>query len=482
MAAPTTPKDPGFGPPPGSVGDSPYATHLSETEIQRKIQQGVGGGQPIRTDDPAFQVEGSKLTAATRKDARIVYRDLPNIQSLTTWTVQQQRSAIWSHMWGVFEESGQLVDAVIGDDRIQATLGSRISNLFGRPVIIEPSQHPDVKGSDAAREVADAWAAHWPNMATPAVMTELAAYSILMGFEPFQIPWDTSGPIWLPYMRPWHPRFTYYHWGLRKFVAFSLDGPLAILPGNGKWGLHAPYGEYRGWIRGAIRAVATPWLGRHWALRDWLRFSEVHGIPIRKAIVPAASDETQRDAYEAALAKLGNESTIMVSRGVDGSNGYDLELVEAKDTAWESFPGLRDHCDMAIVLAIMFQNLTTEVTGGSLAATSSHMDVRDDAASYDNEEWKSTIHCQVAQPFAWLNYGDAKLAPVTRWDVQKRGEWEAQAKQFQAFGTAIEVLRRGGVEFKDPGEVRRFAAERFGLRGLPEFSIKEPVAGGGMGK
>jgi len=27
--------------------------------------------------------------------------------------------------------------------------------------------------------------------------------------------------------------------------------------------------------------------------------------------------------------------------------------------------GLRDHCDMSIVLAILFQNLTTEVTGKS---------------------------------------------------------------------------------------------------------------------
>jgi phage gp29-like protein len=470
--------DSGTGPPKGGIGDSPYAQNTPIPTLQKQLVDGVGGNHQIRTDDPAFQTpRANPADGLTKSDARVVYRDLPIVSSLTTWTVEQMREAVWSHMWGVFEQSGQLCDAILGDDRIQATLGSRISNLFGREVIHEPAND-----SDAAREVCDAWAEHWPNMATPSVMTELAVYSILMGFEPFQVPWDTSGPKWLPYIRPWHPRYTYYHWQLRTYVAMSQDGPLAIQPGNGKWGLHAPYGEYRGWIRGAIRPVATPWLGRHWALRDWLRFSEVHGIPIKKLYVPAASDEAQRDRAVTAVSQLGSETAIMLARGVDGERtGYDLELEEAKDTAWESFPGLRDHCDMAIVLSIMFQNLTTEVTGGSLAATSSHMDVRDDSAAYDNKEWSATIR-QVSKPFAWINYGDPALAPKTRWDVQKRGEWEANAKQFQQFGTAIEVLRRGGIEFDSPEEVRKFASDRFGLRALPTFKIVPPVAVGGGGK
>ena len=40
-------------------------------------------------------------------------------------------------------------------------------------------------------------------------------------------------------------------------------------------------------------------------------------------------------------------------------------------------------------------------------------------------------------------------------------------------------MRRGGIQFKDPEQVRRFAAERLGLADLPDFDIVEPVAGGG---
>jgi phage gp29-like protein len=309
-------------------------------------------------------------------------------------------------------------------------------------------------------------------------LNECHAYAILMGFMPAQLVWDTSGDVWRPYLRPWHPRYTYYHWALRRYIALSLDGQLAITPGDGKWVLHAPYGEYRGWIRGAIRATAEPWLIRHFAYRDWARFSEVHGMPIRKAVVPAAAGEPDRDRYQAQLTNLGQETTIMVQKGVDGTNDYDLELVEATDAAWQAFPGLIDRCDMSIVLALLFQNLTTEVRGGSFAATEAHMDIRQSGIQADESAWSCTVYNQIARPFAFLNFGDADLAPITNWDVSARQDYVENAKMWQQFGTGVEVLRRGGVEFSDTEALRQYAAERFGLHGLPSFTITDPVSGG----
>lgn len=449
-------------------------------DLARRVNDKLGGTDRIRRDDPAFQPPGDPMAGTKPKDVRIVYRDIPLVTSLTSWTVDLIRQALITHMYGIYELSGQLVDAIFGDDRVQATLGSRISGLFGREVRFRPADD-----SMAAREVCDAWVKAWPTLATAAAMTELQAYSIFMGWMPSQITWGTQHGIdYCPYLRPWHPRYTYYHWDLRQYIALSQDGELPILGGNGKWLLHAPYGHYRGWIRGAVRATAYPWLMRHWALRDWARFSEVHGMPIKKGITPASADQQQRDAYEAALSQLATETTLLVTQGNDGANHYDFELVEAKDTAWESFPGLRDHCDMAIVLALMFQNLTTEVKGGSFAATTAHMDIRQGGIQYDNAAWRWTIHQQIARPFAWLNFGDAELAPITDWDVTPREEYEHNAKQFNQFGVAIKDLRAGGVEFVDTEALRTFCREKFGLDGLPDFIIKDPPApaGGGFGQ
>jgi phage gp29-like protein len=151
------------------------------------------------------------------------------------------------------------------------------------------------------------------------------------------------------------------------------------------------------------------------------------------------------------------------------------------DASWESFPALIGNCDMSIVLALLFQNLTTEVHGGSLAATDAHMDVRDSGLQDDNAAWRNTLHMQVARPFAYFNFGDADLAPWTEWDVASRAQYAENAKQFQAFGTAVEVMARGGIKFAFVEELRKFAADRFGLDKLPDFTIGDPPAGKGGG-
>lgn len=465
----SAPLDPGIGPPPGTPGASPGPIY----DIEQMAKDGAAqvGPVTVQTDDPGFMPPHSPLKVGDAKArTKLVYRDIPLVQVQNTWSIQQARNALYTHQIGIFEQSGQLVDSILGDPRVMATTRSRVTALFGRPVKFRPAND-----SSAAKEVCDAWVEHWPRFAGAYGLQLAHVYAIHMGWSASQIAWDTSGALDLPYLRFWHPRYTYYHWSLRKYVALSQDGQIAIEPSNGKWLLYAPHGDYRGWIHGAIRAVTEPWLYRHFGARDMARFSEVHGLPTRVGKVPAASDPIERSNFESQLGNLGSDAAMIVPQGVDGVNSYDYGLVEATDTAWESFPGLIDRADMDIVLAILMVNLTTEVRGGSFAATTAHMDKERGGTEFDNQGWKTAIYNQVSRPFAWLNYGDPTLAPWTEWDVRSRSEFDEKAKAFYSFGQSIEVLRRGGVEFKDANEVRAWAEDRFGLDGMPEFKITEPV-------
>lgn len=462
--------DPGYGPPPGSSSDGAPSVALDD------LAKMYGGAAKVDTNDPAFAAPTDPSKSLTRGQTKLVYRDLPLVTIQNTWTVDQARGALYAHMAGMFDASAQLFDSICGDPRVIATLGSRNAGLFGREVRFDAAND-----SSAAKEVLDAWRAWWPKLERDAAMVEMNIYAIGMGFAPAQLVWDTTGDVWGPFLRPWHPRFTYFHWPSFKYRALSQDGELAILPGNGKWVLHAPFGAYRGWIRGAVRGLAEPWMLRHFATRDMARFSEVHGLPTRVGKVPAVSDPGERSQFEADIANVGADTAMILPQGVDGpEGGYGYELVEARDTAWESFPGLIDRCDMDIVLAILFQNLTTEVKGGSFAATSAHMDIRESGIQGDDQAWTCTLD-QIARPFAWLNFGDADLAPRTYRDVKPRAELETNAKQFLQFATAIEMLARGGVKFKDVDALRKFAAKKFGLDTLPGFEIGDPVASSGMG-
>ena len=462
--------DPGYGPPPGKPSGPARDGGVPFDQLGKQYLAGLD----VDTNDPAFRKPIDATDANTKARSKLVYRDIPLVTIQNTWSIEQARGALYAHLMGQFYASGLLCDSILGDDRVTATLNSRASALFGRPVRFKPAND-----GAAAKECADVWEAWWPRLAADSAFRETHDYSTIMGFGHDQIVWDRDQPglEFAPSLRPWHPVFTWYDWNLRCYQAIGQDAMIPIVPGNGKWLEHAPYGSYRGWIRGALRPVVEPWMLRHFGFRDMARFGEVHGNPTRVGDVPIVGDPVERAAFEAAIANMGANTAMIVPGGVDPKDGqgYNYRLVEATSTAWEVHPAQIDRCDMAIVLAILMVNLTTEVNGGSYGATKAHMDKERGGTQFDNQSWKYTVYRDLARPFAYLNYGDANLAPWTWYDVVAQQEYEDRAKRFYSFGQGIEVLRRGGVEFLSAGDVRSWAIDRFGLDGMPEFKITEPV-------
>lgn len=478
----STEGDVGYGPPPGRPdGPAREGGGVPLDELARRYTAGLEQG----SKDPVFNRPIDATDANTRARVRLVYRDVPLVTIQNTWSVEQCRSAMYAHATGQFFASGQLCDSMIGDDRIAATLNSRAAAWLGRDVRFRAADD-----SSAAKECLDAWVAWWPRLSGDASIREMSDYAVMMGQGHSQLVWDTSQPRldFAPCMRPWHPVFTWYDLSLRCFQAVGQDGNVPIIPGNGKWVEWAPYGSYRGWIRGAIRACVEPWILRHFGFRDMARFGEVHGNPTRKGYVPMVGDPVERSNFEASLSRLGADTAMIVPRGVDANDGtgYDYELVEAKSSAWEVHPAQIDRCDMAIVLALLMVNLTTQVEGGSYGAAKVQMDVRSQGSQLDNQTAKRVIYGQIARVFAYLNFGDANLAPWTWFDVKGADEYASNARQLQAVGTGIQTLRQGGVKFRDAEGLRAWIARTFGFEDFPAFDFEDPPkagsSGGGFGK
>ena len=475
-------EDAGYGPPPGNPSGPARGGGFPMDRLARQYLAGLEG---LDTDDPAFRRPFDATDENTRARARLIYRDIPLVTIQNTWTVEQLRAAVRAHLEGQFYLSGQLCDSILGDDRVTSTLNSRAAALFGREVRFATADE-----SSAARECLDAWMRWWPRLTGDSAIRETQDYGTIMGFAHDQIVWDTHQPglDYAPSLRPWHPVFEYYSWPDRCFMAIG-DTTIPIIPGDGKWLEYAPFGSYRGWIRGALRPVVEPWALRHMGFRDMARFGEVHGSPTRVGHVPILGDPAERAKFEEAITRVGADTAMILPRGIDekDGSGYDYSLVEATSTAWEVHPAQISQCDAAIVMALLMTALTTEVEsgggGGSYASAKVGMDIRSEGAQLDNQTWRRTYYTQLARPFAYLNFGDANLAPHTWYDVRGREEYASNSKQFREFMTGIEVGRRGGVEFVDEDEVRRYATERFGLDGLPRFRIVPPVSGGmGGGK
>jgi hypothetical protein len=470
--------DPGYGPPPGKPSGTARQGGGSVTFDQLAKQ--YMSGLDVDTDDIAHRKPIDTTDSNTRARAKLVYRDVPLVTVQNTWSVPEARGAMYAHLIGQFYASGQLCDSILGDDRVTATLNARATALFGRE-----SRFKAADDSAAAKECLDAWEKWWPRLIGTSALRETSDYGTMMGFAHDQVLWHrkVSGLDYAPELRPWHPVFTYYDWDRRCYMAIGSDGVIPIVGGNGKWLEFTPFGGYRGWMRGAMRPVVEPWMLRHFGFRDMARFGEVHGNPTRKGIVPIVGDPIERQNFETALAGLGADAALIVPGGVDGQDGqgYDYELVEATSQAWKVHPAQIDRCDMAIVLAILMVNLTTEVGEGSLAASKTHAAKENAGTQFDNMAWKHCLYTQLARPFAYLNFGNADLAPWTWWDVTPIEQYTSNADQFLKFSQGLLALRQGGIEFSDPDEVQEWASKTLGLPGLPKFTVKEPVAPGGMG-
>src|ERR1700680_4755031 len=96
---------------------------------RRPTIEKVTGGFPEQTykGDPGFQPPVDPITGepvdAVKSRAKLVYRDVPILTIQNGWSVAGVRNALYQNMWGYFFESGQLVDSMLGDPRVQATLG-----------------------------------------------------------------------------------------------------------------------------------------------------------------------------------------------------------------------------------------------------------------------------------------------------------------------------------------------------------------------
>lgn len=429
-----------------------------------------------RTDDPAFQPPPGPLDASIRARASVIQREIPITTTQTGYTVQEVRNAIAVMVSGQFDLSTQLADSVMADSRVAATLSSRTGGLLGRPV--EFSIPPGYEDDEEAKLALRVWRHNWDAIFPESTASEFLRWVIMHGWGAGQNIWDTSRKWWIPTASTWYPRFMYYHLRLRVYVAITQDGQVPVTPGDGTWILHAPHGYYRGWMRGSLWSVAPWWLARNYCLRDWSRYSERHGMPILLAETPAAGDPAMVAGFRQDLESLGQESVVECPQGVEPQYSYGLKLVEATDQGWQGFLQLINACNTEITLAIMGQNLTTEIKEGSFAAARVHADVKQTFLEADARALERTVYTQIAQPFAAMNWGRPEIAPRTRWCVEPVEDNATRAEIFAKLAAGIFEFRRGGKKIRN---LTKFV-EQFGINmQLADVADAPPLQGKGGG-
>jgi len=405
-----------------------------------------------------------------------VFYDLP-VSLQSSWDFPSIAQALDNHDLGQFAQSGMLAEAMTRDDRVLAVLNTRVLGLLGLPRTIAASNTADRRrGKRVAAEVAEKFDQYAPSE----IMATALRWAVPMGFALMEVLWYGDEDGWSFELRPWHPQFVYYRVDLRKYHVITGDGIVEVNPGDGKWFLYAPHGFYRGWMQGAVRGIAQPWIGKLYAFRDWLRYCEVHGLPTRCIMGPTGADEPEKDAMFNSIQTMGTDTTLFLPQGVNESGqSWDFKLVEAQDQSWQTFKNQEEMCEKKIAITILGQNLTTEVSGGSYAAAKVHGQVRQDYLEADARTLAQEFRRQVLRPWAAYNYGDPDLAPMLSWDVTPPDDRTGMATVVAQVAAAITSLAASAPEVDRRALLEQFDIPVLAVEDTPDAAPAAPDAAPG---
>lgn len=205
------------------------------------------------------------------------------------------------------------------------------------------------------------------------------------------------------------------------------------------------------WMRGAMRSRAAASVVKRLGVRWWLKMLERWGQPQVVAYrADTATADDEGDEVIAALRAMGSDWRATLPEG------WKLEAIPVQvqtdlHSRWVEWNALED------AIAILGQNLTTEIKEGSYAAAKAHQRVRLDILAADLWELAETITDQWIEPLVRYNWPGAPvpwmdfvLAPRSEITVEayKAGLFTADEVR-QSMGYDPELGARGGRRFDE---------------------------------
>ncbi|HMJ57253.1 MAG TPA: DUF935 family protein [Polyangiaceae bacterium] len=372
----------------------------------------------------------------------------PSVRTFTTWSVGLIRAAEMAADSGYLRQVANLCEWLLGDDRIQGTLSARVESLLGlEPTFEQSGDKRKSKRVVRALEAGEDWWEAYPEDELATLLT----WGILLGVAPAAHNWtifeDHGGRV-LAMPKFWHPQHLRYDWPTRRWmikvasttglVDFGIEEEL--VPGNGRWVLHTPYGDSRPWSRGLWRGLARLALMKAYAIQDWSRFGEKAHILIGTSSEDVESSKGQRAQLAKDIYELGREGIAFLPPG------FDLKKVELVANTRDIYLAQIEMANTAIAILVRGGNLSTEVKGGSLAATESQAETGDASKRrFDAQSLTTTIHDQSLNWWASFNFGDEGLAPWPVYPVEPKKDLKARAETLNTASTAVDRMLANGM-------------------------------------
>lgn len=231
-----------------------------------------------------------------------------------------------------------------------------------------------------------------------------------------EIIWDLSERQWRP-KRYEHrdPRwFTVDRVSRRELRLITEESPNEGVPlAPFKFIAHKPRVKTGILLRnGLARVVGFMHLCKAYALKDWMAFAEVFGMPLR--VGRYGPNATPRDVYilRQAVANLGTDAAAVLPESMK----IEFQEIGNVQGGKDLYHSLCEYFDMQLSKAVLGQTNTTDAQSGGLGSGQAnvHNEVRKDILRADTRQLCSTLNRDLVRPFVDLNYGPQKKYPILR--------------------------------------------------------------------
>ena len=164
---------------------------------------------------------------------------------------------------------------------------------------------------------------------------------------------------------------------------------------------------------GLLRVLSWVYVFKNYALKDWVSFCEVFGMPMRLGVYSPSASKEDRETLLQAVTQLGSDAAGIISESTR------IEFVEASRRGEAGpYPVLVELLNRELSKAVLGQTLTTDVgSTGSYAAGMVHQEVRMDIARADARSLARTVNRDLIRPLVMYNFGRDARPPMLKFEL-----------------------------------------------------------------
>ncbi|MDF7776882.1 DUF935 domain-containing protein [Sphingomonas sp. AOB5] len=238
------------------------------------------------------------------------------------------------------------------------------------------------------------------------------------GYSVTEIIWNLDETPWLPERLEWvDPRFFEFDQvtGKQLLLKGGIDGDSGLaqpLP-PAKFITHFAQSKSGLPIRGGLaRTVAWFYLFANFALKDWITFLEVYGLPLRVGKYANGTSEADIRKLAQAVAQIGSDAGCVIPQSMM------LEFITSGGATAnpEMFHTLLTYVDDLTSKATIGQTSSADAKPSGIGSgmANQHENVRGDIRDADAMGLSVTLTRDVAKPIVMFNRGQRKRYPIVR--------------------------------------------------------------------